>query len=113
MTQPATATSQPAAVAEEKPALALDGTVDVTCALYGDDGENADDCTTHAHQYAGTVRARLDHLVYTEHVDGLLDDLAERVTKDVALSEDWTIEYAATGVADNGQVVLLHVIVNT
>lgn len=86
--------------------LALSGNVEVTCALHGHDGQDPDDCTTHEHEHVGTVLVAVDHLIYTEHADSLIDALAEAVVDPDDLGDEWQVTYTATGVQPGNVLVL-------
>lgn len=91
--------------------VALSGDVQVTCDLAGIAGENPDDCTTHGHAHNGTVLIRMDHLVYSENADTLLDELAHAVIDPDELGDEWQVTYTAESVMP-GNVIVLTVSVN-
>lgn len=90
--------------------LALSGDVEVTCRLYGRAGENPDDCTTHEHEHTGTVLVWLDHLIYNENADSMIDALAHAVVDPDDLSDAWSVTWQVTG-HRTGNVLALQVTV--
>lgn len=91
--------------------VALSGDVEVTCDLAGIVGEDPDDCTTHDHAHTGTVLISLEHLVYAENADSLLDEIAHAVIDPDGLGDEWQVTYTAESVIP-GNVIVLAVSVN-